>query len=225
MPSACRALAQERAQPANALRVEAVQGLVQNQDLRVAEQRRPEPEPLAHARRVLADPAAGGLLEPDDREHFVDAGARQPGQCRERAQVVARRAAGMGAARLDVDAEHAGVRRHRVDRRPVDQRPARSRTGKPDDRLERRGLAGAVRSEEARDRARPHGERQLLDRRHVAIALRQVLDRDRRRYLGCESGFHGDMIRGVSLAVIGSADRTSSSTQVGRRRPRISDLR
>ena len=90
--------------------------------------------------------------------------ARQPRQGRERAQMIARRAARMGAARLDVDAEHAGVRCHRRDRAAVDERTAGGRAREPDDHLERGRLAGAVRPEKARDRARANGERQVVDR-------------------------------------------------------------
>jgi len=47
--------AHERAEPANAFRVEPVRGLVQDQQLRVAEQRAGEPEPLPHPKRVAAN--------------------------------------------------------------------------------------------------------------------------------------------------------------------------
>ena len=46
--------AQQVAQPADPLRVEAVGGLVEDQDPRVAEQGGREAEPLAHAERVAA---------------------------------------------------------------------------------------------------------------------------------------------------------------------------
>ena len=49
--------AQEVAQPAHALRVEPVGRLVEDQQLRVAEQRRREPEPLPHPERVALDAA------------------------------------------------------------------------------------------------------------------------------------------------------------------------
>ena len=59
--------AQQPAHPAHALRIEAVGGLVEDQDLRVAEQRVGEPEALAHAERVLADPPPGRrLVEADE---------------------------------------------------------------------------------------------------------------------------------------------------------------
>ena len=50
--------AQERAHPADPARVEAVDRLVQDQHLRVAEQRRGQPEPAAHAQREAAGPLA-----------------------------------------------------------------------------------------------------------------------------------------------------------------------
>ena len=59
--------AQEVAQPAHALRVEAVGGLVEDQQLRVAEQRRREPQPLAHAQRVALDAPRARVVELDQR--------------------------------------------------------------------------------------------------------------------------------------------------------------
>ena len=58
--------AQEAAQPADALRVEAVGGLVEHEHGRVAEQGRGQAEPLAHAEREAADVAAGVLRQPDE---------------------------------------------------------------------------------------------------------------------------------------------------------------
>ena len=60
-PAARRALTQQDAQPADALRVQPVQRLVQHQDLRIAEQRRRQPEPLAHPGRIAPDPTVRGL--------------------------------------------------------------------------------------------------------------------------------------------------------------------
>jgi hypothetical protein len=57
-------VAQELPDPGDALRVEAVGGLVEQQDLRVAEQRLGEPETLTHAEAELPDPLGGRLLEP-----------------------------------------------------------------------------------------------------------------------------------------------------------------
>ena len=52
--------AQEVAEPADALGVEAVSGLVEDQQLGVSEQRGRQPEPLPHPERVAADTAATG---------------------------------------------------------------------------------------------------------------------------------------------------------------------
>ena len=73
-----------RAHPADALGIEAVGGLVEDQHLGVAEQRVREPEPLAHAERVLAHAlAGGGLVQPDERQQLVDApSGRRPSSAR-----------------------------------------------------------------------------------------------------------------------------------------------
>jgi hypothetical protein len=78
--------AQQLAHPAHALRVEPVGGLVEDQDLGLAEQRVGEPEALAHAERVGADaPAARRLVEADEVEQRVDARAGTPIVCAETA--------------------------------------------------------------------------------------------------------------------------------------------
>ena len=59
LPSAAK-LAQEVAQPADALRIEPVRGLVEDQQLGVAEQRSSKSEPLPHPERIAADTAATG---------------------------------------------------------------------------------------------------------------------------------------------------------------------
>ena len=110
-PSAARCpLAQQGAQPADALRVEPVQRLVQHQDLRVAEQRRRQPEPLAHARRVCPDPAAGGLAR-----------ARRSRAPRRRARAAARpapRASADDRAPSGRDGRRTARCRHRASARP-----------------------------------------------------------------------------------------------------------
>ena len=60
--------AQEVPQPADALRVQAVGGLVEHQHLRVADQRGREAEPLAHAQRVAARAPVGRVRERDELE-------------------------------------------------------------------------------------------------------------------------------------------------------------
>ena len=55
-----RELTEKVAQPTDTLRVEPVRGLVEDQDLRIAEQRAREPEPLPHPERIAANAAAAG---------------------------------------------------------------------------------------------------------------------------------------------------------------------
>ena len=56
----------------DALGVEAVGRLVEDEDLRVAQQRGGQAESLAHAEGELPDPAVGGLGEVDEVENLVD---------------------------------------------------------------------------------------------------------------------------------------------------------
>ena len=63
------------AQPADAVGVEAVGRLVEQQDLRVAEQGAGEGEALPHAEGEPAGALVGGRLEPDLGQHLVDPAA------------------------------------------------------------------------------------------------------------------------------------------------------
>ena len=145
--------AQEVAQPADALRVEAVGGLVEHQHARVAEQGGGEPEPLAHAERVAAGAAVRRVREPDELEQLVRAGVGHArGPC-DGPQVVAAAAAGM---------EHAAVE-HRADRadriveltvRPaLDRRGAARRPDEAQQRAQGRRLARSVRPQKPDDPA------------------------------------------------------------------------
>ena len=51
--------------------IQPVHRLVEHQDLRVAEQRRGDAEPLAHAERESLGPLPGHVGQPDDAEHLV----------------------------------------------------------------------------------------------------------------------------------------------------------
>src|SRR4051812_40669089 len=88
-PGAPSEVAQQAAQPPDAVGVEAVGRLVQDDHARVPEQRGGQPESLAHAHRVAAHLAPPGLVEPDHLEHLVGAAHRQAGDGGEDAEVVA----------------------------------------------------------------------------------------------------------------------------------------
>ena len=66
-------VAQQVADPADALGVEPVDRLVEEQHAGVAEQGAGDAEALAHAERELAGPLVGDRGQPDDVEHLVDA--------------------------------------------------------------------------------------------------------------------------------------------------------
>ena len=111
--------AQEVAQPADALRVQAVGGLVEHQHARVAQQGGREAEPLAHAERVAARPPVGRVREVDELQQLVDARVGRPPP---RAP-----ASAGGCARCGWDA----ASRRRGRRRPCARGPPGPRTGCP----------------------------------------------------------------------------------------------
>ncbi len=88
-PAGGREALEQLADPLDALRVEPVRGLVEDQRVRVAEQRGGEPEPLPHAEGERAGllPRDGG--QPELLEHLVDAAGRDAVGRREHPQVVA----------------------------------------------------------------------------------------------------------------------------------------
>ena len=124
----------EPAQPLDALGVQAVGRLVEHEDGGVAEQRRRQGEPLAHAEGVAARPAVAGVGEPDLDEHLVRAAQRQPGGAAVHAQVVAT-ATGRGGRR-------SRGRRRRCGRARAASRTRRRRTS-PCPRRASRGRASS----------------------------------------------------------------------------------
>ena len=80
----------------DALGVEAVDRLVEDQDVRVAEQRGGDAEPLAHAEGEARRPACVATAgQADQLEHLVDPAAGDAVGCGQRQQVVAGAAAGV----------------------------------------------------------------------------------------------------------------------------------
>ena len=74
-----RQVAQEPAQPADALGIQTVRRLVQHQDVRVAEQCAGQSEPLTHTHRVAAGAFLRSRWDADEFEQFVGAARRQAG--------------------------------------------------------------------------------------------------------------------------------------------------
>ncbi len=76
--------------PEDALGVQAVDGLVEEQHLRVAEERRRDAEPLAHAEREALRAPLGHVLEADHAQDLVHPLRRDAGELGEREQMAAR---------------------------------------------------------------------------------------------------------------------------------------
>ena len=81
-------VADEGPQPLDALRVEAVGRLVQDEDLWIPEQGRGQLQPLPHAQRELAHPTPGHVGQADQVEGLVHPGHRETGSEGHRLQVV-----------------------------------------------------------------------------------------------------------------------------------------
>ena len=84
----------------DALGIEAVRRLVEDQDLGLAEQRRRESETLAHPEREPFDSLVRGVRESDELEHLVDPPARHIRRGGKNAKVIARLATRMEPGRL-----------------------------------------------------------------------------------------------------------------------------
>jgi hypothetical protein len=176
-PSANRP--EERAEPRDARRVEPVRRLVQDEDLRLAEQRRRQREALAHPEREAPDLRAGVVLHPGERQDGVGAGVVQSTLEAHDPQVIARCPPGMEPGDLERRSDAAERRVERTVRTPEDVRLAGRRGGEPQQDAHRRRLARAVRPEEAGHAASRDREAQAVHGEPLPVPLRQVADRDR----------------------------------------------
>lgn len=158
-------------QPADAVGVKSVGGLVEQQYPRVAQQRRGQCQALAHPERVPACPAVRRRLEPDIAQHFIDAGGPDAGDRCHSAQMVATRAARVHATGV----EH---RSHDLSRVPEVRVPdpvvadlAAIGAGETDHHAHGRRLSGSVGADEARDATGRHGEGHVVDDDVLAVLL------------------------------------------------------
>jgi hypothetical protein len=163
----------EVAQPAHAFRVEPVCRLVEDQQLRIAEQRRGQSEPLPHSQGVALDATARGSVQLHQTQHFVDAHIWQARRSAQRAQVIA-----PGSPRMEVRSlEHRPDPQSRLGqlgvREAKHRRAAAARRGEAEQHPQRRRLAGTVWAEEAGDRARRERKRQRVHRQQRTEPLRQ----------------------------------------------------
>ncbi len=98
---------EKAAQPVHPNGVEAVGGLVQHEQLRVAEQGGSQPEALTHPQGVALDPASARRRQLDQFQNLGDATGWEPCGEGERTQVVTAGASGIEVVRFQ----------HRTDRR------------------------------------------------------------------------------------------------------------
>jgi len=157
-------------------------GLVEQEEPGAPEQGRGDPEPLAHAVRVAADPVLRAVAQLDGVEDLVDPARRAVAvQRRAELQVATARQVRVEARRLD-------EARDPVERRDAGLRVAAEQPdaagGRPDEaehHPQRGGLARAVRPEIAEDVARQDRQVDAADRHEVAVVLDEPADLDRRR--------------------------------------------
>ena len=183
MPFAGEA-ADQLAHVAHPRRVEAGRGLVEDQQARAAQQRRGDPQALAHPVRVAADPVLARAASARR--------SRAPRRCaRARRRRPARPAARGSCARSGTGRSAAP---RRIRRRPrARARPWRSGSRpnsstvpsvgmiRPERHAQRRGLAGAVGPEEAVHVAGAHVQVDVVDRQDLLVALDQPARPDGRR--------------------------------------------
>ena len=145
-------VAEQAAHPVDAGRVEAVGRLVEDQDRRVTQEGVGDPEALAHAEGVVAQPSSGfDRAEGDPLEHLVDPVPGQPHGLGADGEDLAAGAAGVlgGGVEKDADAEP-GVGHVSVVL-ACDQYLSVGRGCEPDHDAHGGGLPGSVGAEEAGD--------------------------------------------------------------------------
>ena len=187
--------ADERSQPVDALWVEPVRRLVEDQELWVAEQRRREPEPLAHPERVRPHAPARRRVELDQSS---TSSTRASGRLAASARVIRcsrpERPGWKSAASSTAPTSRDGSGWLAVPV-PEDERLARGRSHEPEQHTQRRRLSRSVRAQKARDRARIESEAEVVDSEHAPEPLRQVVGNE---HLGGRR--HIDTIRGIDTS-------------------------
>jgi hypothetical protein len=165
-------------------RIERRRRLVQEDQLRLAEERDAETEPLLHALREVVDGIVGAVGEADLVERLGGGGrplARgHAGKFGVECQDLACPEPGLVAEQFRQVAD-AGAGRAIANRGAEDLAgPARG-AHEPQDELDRRGLARPVRSEQAHQLAAADSQAQGVERGRPAVSLGDAVELDRRR--------------------------------------------
>ncbi|GHJ24602.1 hypothetical protein TPA0909_62160 [Streptomyces albus] len=169
------------ADPQDALGVEPVDGLVEEQHLRVAEQRRRDAEPLAHAEGEALGALLGDVLESDDAEHFVHPAGRDAGQLGQGEQMVAGAAPAVHGLGVEQGADLPGGVGQAPEGVPADGDPPGGGGVEPQDHAHGGGFPRAVGPQESGHGPWPDLEGQVVDGRLGAVALRQAVRLDHLR--------------------------------------------
>src|SRR5918994_428830 len=151
------------ADPADPVGVQPVDGLVEQHDAGVAEQRGGDPQPLAHPQRVRSGPPSGDLVQADQAEDLLHPGPGDPVAHRQGEQVAAGAAARMDRPGVQQRPHDPEGRTELLVGAAVDQRLPGGGPVKAEDHPHRGGLAGAVRAQEPGHLAGLHLERQVVD--------------------------------------------------------------
>ncbi len=164
----------QQAHPADALGVESVGRLVEDEGAGVAEERVGDAEPLTHAEGEAADAGVALAFEADQREHLAD--ARQGDAVRLGGD--GQLAFGGAARTVDRLLEHRADRTQRLAEFGVggaaDGRRAGCGAHLTEQDAQRRGLAGSVRAEEGGDGTGLDARGEVRDGGHLIEALRHV---------------------------------------------------
>jgi hypothetical protein len=157
-----------------ALRIgERLRGLVEDQQLRIAQKPGGDTEPLLHSQRVGAVRVMGPAGEADPFEHRGDLSRVEPSRRGQPSQVLRARQGRIERGCVDDGADTRQIR-GRIRERMAEYGPVpAARAEQPQDDPQRRRLAGSVRTDEARHRTARHAQVQAVDRKAVSEALGQ----------------------------------------------------
>ena len=166
------------AHPKDALGIEAVDRLIEDQDFRVTEQRRSDTEALPHTERERARPAMRRLGQTNHLEHLVDTSSRQRIRVGKPDEVVARAATGMHRARVQQRADLVQRKSKAAVAAPADRHVARGRGIQADDHPHRRRLSAPVGTKKTGDLSPGYRKTEVVDGQDGAVALAQTVSLD-----------------------------------------------
>jgi len=157
--------------PADAVGIEAVGRLVEQEDLRVTQERTRQRQPLPHAEREPARPLVCCRLESYVAQHLLDPPGRNAAEGGCRPQMVPGRAAGVHAAGVEDRSDDPGrVLQIAVAGAVVANRTA-VRSGESDHHPHRGRLPRAAGADEPRDAADRDVEGHVVNREALAVLL------------------------------------------------------